>query len=299
MERFSFSETRYINSLMDYHAKKKYSLRPQKSFKDPHNKLSIYEFLDTEGRLSFVRNETHEAYYLIKDTEGNESSLSFDFTTIQPRSLEFSNAWLVPFSYDQNNSFSEGDFSLNMKPNSLYNDLDFKYKTKVATKDLVSDIHCVHSRETPVHSAFSIGLNLQGVKENLRSKTQICSVDSRGTISCLSSTWQGDTLIAKSRSFGDFSAVIDTVAPILKTKSFSYDLSEAQNMSFTVEDNLSGISTYNAFVDGVWVLLEYDPKNKRLTHFFDGAITSGKHLLELVVVDSVKNEKRLVLEFLR
>ena len=42
MDGFYFSETRYINSLMDYHAKKKYAIKPQKSFKDPNNKLSIY-----------------------------------------------------------------------------------------------------------------------------------------------------------------------------------------------------------------------------------------------------------------
>ena len=299
MERFSFSETRYINSFMDYHAKKNYSIRPQKSFKDPNNDLSIYEFLENEGHLKFDTSKKHEAYYLIKDAQGNMSTFSFNFfsdtSLVSIEKASQSNLFL----HEEDNSYEEDDFSLYMKQNSLYNDLEFRYKMIKSTNDFVSDIHCVHNKETPVHSAFSIGLNLQNVTDSLRSKTQICTVDSKGNISCLSSNWKGDTLIAKSRSFGDFSAVVDTVAPILKTKSFTYDLSEAQNMSFTVEDKLSGISTYNAFVDGNWVLLEFDPKNKRLTHFFDGAITSGKHLLELVVVDSVKNEKRLVLEFMR
>lgn len=299
MERFSFSETRYINSFMDYHAKKNYSIRPQKSFKDPNNDLSIYEFLENEGHLKFDTSKKHEAYYLIKDAQGNMSTFSFNFfsdtSLVSIEKASQSNLFL----HEEDNSYEEDDFSLFMKQNSLYNDLEFRYKMIKSTNDFVSDIHCVHNKETPVHSAFSIGLNLQNVTDSLRSKTQICTVDSKGNISCLSSNWKGDTLIAKSRSFGDFSAVVDTVAPILKTKSFTYDLSEAQNMSFTVEDKLSGISTYNAFVDGNWVLLEFDPKNKRLTHFFDGAITSGKHLLELVVVDSVKNEKRLVLEFMR
>ena len=299
MERFSFSETRYINSFMDYHAKKNYSIRPQKSFKDPNNDLSVYEFLENEGHLKFDTSKKHEAYYLIKDAQGNMSTFSFNFfsdtSLVSIEKASQSNLFL----HEEDNSYEEDDFSLFMKQNSLYNDLEFRYKMIKSTNDFVSDIHCVHNKETPVHSAFSIGLNLQNVTDSLRSKTQICTVDSKGNISCLSSNWKGDTLIAKSRSFGDFSAVVDTVAPILKTKSFTYDLSEAQNMSFTVEDKLSGISTYNAFVDGNWVLLEYDPKNKRLTHFFDGAITSGKHLLELVVVDSVKNEKRLVLEFMR
>ena len=299
MERFSFSETRYINSFMDYHAKKNYSFRPQKSFRDPNNKLSVYEYLEGEGYLNFDSEEKHEAYYVIKDTEGNSSTLSFEFksdTSVNFVSDKITNR---PFRYQYDNTFETEDLSLFIKQNSLYNDLDFRYKTMPADAAFSSDIHCVHTIETPVHSAFSIGLKLDSVSEKLKSKTQVCKVDAKGNVSCLSSYWQGDTLMAKSRSFGSFSAIIDTIAPTLKTKSFAYDLTSAKSMSFTVEDDLSGVNTYNAFVDGEWVLLEYDPKNNRLIHYFDGKIAEGKHIIELIVEDSVKNEKRLILEFLR
>ena len=56
---------------MDYHAKKKYALKPQKSFKDPNNKLSIYEYLKDEGRIYFNSNDIHQGEYLVKDIEGN------------------------------------------------------------------------------------------------------------------------------------------------------------------------------------------------------------------------------------
>tara|TARA_B100000795_G_scaffold118736_1_gene88356 strand:- start:177 stop:1886 length:1710 start_codon:yes stop_codon:yes gene_type:complete len=299
MERFSFSETRYINSFMDYHAKKKYSLRPQKSFKDPNNNLSVYEFLENDGCLDFKNSKVHEAYYLIKDTKGNTSSLSFSFSSDSSKSTVTEKEYARLFRFHEENKFERNNLSLFFKQNSLYTDLDFRYNNFESSKDFVADIHCVHSNETPVHSAFSIALNLEGLPDEWKPKTQLCSVDAQGNVSCLSSSWQGDTLIAKSRSFGNFSAIIDTVAPSLKIKSFSYDMSEVKNMSFTVVDDISGVSTYNAFVDGVWVLLEYDPKNKLLTHFFDGKIPKGKHLIEVVVEDSVKNEKRLILEFLR
>ena len=299
MERIAFSETRYINSFMDYHAKKNYSLRPQKSFKDPNNQLSVYEFLENEGYLEFTDSKEHEAYYLIKDIKGNASTLSFSFTSDSVKSTATEKEYGRLFHYEQDNKFERNNLSLFFKQNSLYNDLDFRYKNLESSKDFVADIHCVHSKETPVHLAFSIALNLVDIAPDLKSKTQVCSLDANGNVSCLPSSWQGDTLLAKSRSFGHFSAIIDTVAPSIKTKSFTYDLSQAKNMSFIVNDDLSGVSTYNAFVDGQWVLLEYDPKNKLLSHFFDGKITKGKHLIELVVFDSVKNEKRLVLEFLR
>ena len=70
-------------------------------------------------------------------------------------------------------------------------------------------------------------------------------------------------------------------------------------ISFIVEDSLSGVNTYKAFVDGDWILLDYDAKNKTLTHYFDGKIKPGQHELEIIVTDMVKNEKRLKLKFVR
>ena len=150
-----------------------------------------------------------------------------------------------------------------------------------------------------MHSPISIGIVISNIDEELRSKAQICSVGSSGNLSCLSSSWKGNKLTAKSNYFGNFTAIIDSVAPALKIKSFHYDMSQDSLMSFEVDDALSGVFSYNAYVDDAWVLLEYDPKNNYLTHYFDQKIGLGKHHLEIVVLDAVNNENRLQLEFVR
>lgn len=299
MEKFSFSETRYINSLMDYHAKKKYSLRPQKSFKDPNNKLSVYEFLRDDGRLTFNSTATHLAQYIIKDTHGNTSRLTFEFesdTSLHVPHID-RGEYLFPFHSD--NSFTRANLNLFVQKNSLYRDLDFEYKIMESGEDLLSDIHCVHKAETPVHKPFTLALAIDSLTDQLKEKTLVCRVDEKGKVSCLPSSWSGDTIIAKSKSFGNYSAIVDTIAPSIKKKHFSSDLSQAAYMSFIVNDSISGVASYKAYVNGEWVLLEYDPKNKLLIHYFDGRIPRGQHKLELIVEDSVKNEKRLNLEFVR
>ena len=299
MERFSFSETRYINSLMDYHAKKKYALKPQKSFLDPNNNLSIYEFLMDDGRLSFEEDRLHFAEYIVKDFEGNSSKLSFQFNSFN--SLN-SNPLLVlekSVSYTSNFVFEHNDLELSIHKNSLYDDINFTYFRKESSADFICDIHCIHKIETPIHSAYSIAIAVDSLDSKYRDKTLICSVSKKGKISCLSTKWVNDTLQASSKTFGNFSAVIDTVAPSLKKSVFSTDLSLAKYMSFYVEDTLSGLSSYNAFVDGEWILLEYDPKSKQLIHYFDGRVKKGQHDLEIIVEDAVKNEKRLNLQFAR
>lgn len=299
MERFSFSETRYINSLMDYHAKKNYSLRPQKSFKDPNNNLSIYEYLMDEGRLSFEGTGLHFAEYVVKDAQGNTSKLSFQFTS----HIDTDTSGFSVFDKDLNHAndyaFENDDLELSIKRNSLYDDIHFTYSRKESSDDFICDIHCIHKTETPIHSAFSIAITIDSLNEEYRDKTLICSISNKGKISCLSTHWLNNALHAKSKTFGNFSAVIDTVAPSIKKSVFSSDLSHAEYMSFTVEDTLSGLGSYNAFVDGEWILLEYDPKSKKLTHYFDGRVKVGQHDLEIIVEDSVKNEKRLNLQFVR
>ena len=188
---------------------------------------------------------------------------------------------------------------LSIHKNSLYDDINFTYSRKESSADFICDIHCIHKIETPIHSAYSIAIAVDSLDSKYRDKTLICSVSKKGKISCLSTKWVNDTLQASSKTFGNFSAVIDTVPPSLKKSVFSTDLSLAKYMSFYVEDTLSGLSSYNAFVDGEWILLEYDPKSKQLIHYFDGRVKKGQHDLEIIVEDAVKNEKRLNLQFAR
>ena len=299
MDGFYFSETRYINSLMDYHAKKKYAIKPQKSFKDPNNKLSIYDTLINDGRIVFNSQENHHAEYIVKDIEGNTARLNFNFKSDSSIKVPSVYKQGELFIYNNENKFRDENISLIIQPNSLYDNINFSYKVLKGQNDIISDIHCIHHEETPIHNAYSIAIAIDSLEVSHRNKAVICMIEKESVVSCLPTEWVNDTLRAESRTFGQYGVVIDSIAPSIKTKSFSYDLSSANFMSFIVEDTLSGINTYKAFVDGDWILLDYDAKNKKLTHYFDGKIKPGQHELEIIVTDMVKNEKRLKLKFVR
>ena len=299
MERFSFSETRYINSFMDFHAKKKHGYKPQKSFIDPHNNLSVYEQVKDRGGVCFDSHDFHTGAYVIKDIQGNTSSLFFDFSSDTSLHAPEKNQGNHVFLYDEDNTYEGQGLQLSLKPNSLYNDISFTHKTRKSKGEFSGDIHCIHNEETPVHLPYSIALIVDSTIEVDKEKSLICSLTDKNEYSCLPSEWHGDTLRAKAREFGDFGIVVDTIAPTLRTKHFKEDMTKETFMSFLFEDTLSGESSYDAFVDGEWVLLEYDPKNKTLIHYFDGKISPGQHELLIVVKDLVNNEKRMKLEFVR
>lgn len=58
---------------------------------------------------------------------------------------------------------------------------------------------------------------------------------------------------------------------------------------FRISDNLSGIKTFNAMINGQWVLMEYEPKTGSLWHRFDELTARGKNDFVLTVSDMKDN----------
>ena len=58
----------------------------------------------------------------------------------------------------------------------------------------------------------------------------------------------------------------------------TYKIPKLSTLSVSISDALSGIDTYNAYLNGEWILMEYDYKTKKLVHNLkDGKVISGKN----------------------
>ena len=63
-----------------------------------------------------------------------------------------------------------------------------------------------------------------------------------------------------------------------------------KQFSLKIADNLSGIGTWKGTLNGVWIVMEFDPKTKTITHNFDKhSQAPGKKDFELVVTDERGN----------
>ena len=61
-------------------------------------------------------------------------------------------------------------------------------------------------------------------------------------------------------------------------------------LKFTISDNLSGIKSYSASINGAWILLKYDPKTKSITYEADEYLKmADSYQLELMVTDNCGN----------
>ena len=94
----------------------------------------------------------------------------------------------------------------------------------------------------------------------------------------------------------------DTIAPTIKPLNF-YDgqwLSNYRYLKVKINDDLSGIDAYKASIDGKWILMEYEYKDKTLTYdFTDLEFDGTKHDLKIIITDNVGNNTTLIASFYR
>jgi murein DD-endopeptidase MepM/ murein hydrolase activator NlpD len=299
LERFLFENSRAINSHIDYPTYLNTKRSIQKSFVDPGNPLQIYSNLENKGRLQFSDGQLHDLKYTVTDVKGNTSTIEFkvqsalDQLVAAPRPLKGS-----LFIYNQINELKTDSVLVRLPMGTLYNDLDFVYSagTQTAARGY-SNVHHIHNRITPLHNGFELWIKPTVDLGPLQTKALIVSTGGAS---------QGGTFVdgfvkANPRNFGSFYISVDTLPPTISPLNITdgKSMRGLGKMSFKIRDNLSGIKSFNGYIDGQWVLMEFDSKTATLSHSFDGTLSIGKHKLELIVVDMKDNTRTLTLSFFK
>ena len=287
-ERFSFANSRAINSHIDYPAMITWGRRIQKSFSEPGNPLKIYKGATNLGLININDQDIHEIQYIIRDVAGNESTLNFK---IRYNLASLKLAEQVPgykFEYNKANKFDATGLILSIPANALYSDLNFVYSNSAKPTGAYSKIHHVHNRLTPLHTAYSLSIKAdESLSQALQSKALI--VNSHKVAQ--GGVYENGYVRADLRNFDSFYIVVDTIAP----KIIAGNISEGKSMAgvsriqFRISDNLSGIRTFTGKIDGQWVLMEFDAKTASLWHVFDESTAKGKHDFQLTVTDMKSN----------
>ncbi|MET0571158.1 MAG: M23 family metallopeptidase [Pedobacter agri] len=298
LERFAFEDSKAINSHIDYPTYLNTKRSIQKSFVDPGNPLKIYSGLVNSGKINFNDGASHQLRYIITDSKGNASILPFTVNAgAAPAAAAIIPAGLI-FAYNKANEFNSDEIKVLLPQGTLYNDLSFVYKKlPKPSGNAWSNIHQIHNRYTPLHVGFNFWIKADALPENLRSKALIVSTGG----SSQGGTFENGYVKASPRNFGSFYIAVDTIAPRISPVNIADGKSMAglSKMTFKISDNLSGIKSFNGYIDGKWVLMEFDAKTATLWHSFDDRTASGKHNFELVVSDVKDNVRRYSISFFR
>jgi hypothetical protein len=123
---------------------------------------------------------------------------------------------------------------------------------------MLSDVHYVHNKYTPVHKAYTLSIKPTHIPAGKESKLLIVQLSDDLIKSPLSSTFTEGYVTADALSFGMFYVGIDTIPPVIYANGLSSgaDLTGRSELRIKITDELSGIKAYEPAIDGKWALLE-------------------------------------------
>jgi len=197
----------------------------------------------------------------------------------------------VLFKYSKLNKFETNDLKVEIPSGCLYEDLTFTHRKLPGSKAMFSEIHYLHNPEVPLHSKIKVSVKASNLPPYLRNKALLVRVDREGDRSPAGGNYENGYVTTTTNLFDGYAIVVDTVTPVIKPS--SENIKSKTSLKFTVSDNFSGISTYKGEVNGQWVLVEWDPKNKLMIYRFDKVAKPGKNDFTLYL-ENEKGKKKTV-----
>ena len=301
LNEFSFSQTRYINSHIDFAEYKTNKTYVQKTFVDPNNFLAIYDTLVNEGIMAFTDNQVHNINIEVRDYSDNISKLQFSMKGVQ-RSVEspIESNYIKIMPFNQKNDFVREDLKVEFSSDSFYDTLYFTYSKASSNTGYLSDIHSIHDITFPVHKAYSLSIKPDISDSSLLSKAGIVMIQDNKP-SFVGGDYKDGYITTRLSELGDFAIGIDTIPPVISPLNFRNggNIAGRDELLIKIEDEFSGIKEYKGIIDGEWALFEWDPKNNLIKHIFKkGTIDKNmNHTVVITTSDARNNTSEYAGEF--
>ena len=286
-EKFSFAETRHLNKLIDYGYYTQNKNRIQKLFVEPTNPLSIYSNLSNDGFLNVKDSLSYDYMVKITDFEGNECVVRVPVEGKMVENISPKEDLKTPFfaPASEASHFEEKGIDVYIPKNTLYEDthLDIVFEDEKIQ---------LHKDIVPLQNSVTIGFDVSKYKPEDRQGLFIANLNERGKPSYSTTYKEGDRFTTKTRNFGTFTLATDNEAPKILPLNFKDGqwISNNKDLKVKITDDLSGIKSYRATVNGKFILMEYEYKKNLLTHdFSDGVVTETENHLKIEVIDNVGN----------
>ena len=298
---FSFDNSRYANAIIDYAYLQRTGRRCLLTHHFPSVKLNSLSYSD-KGVISVENNSFKRVRIFLCDEKDNRQEFEFVLRgSLQNPNIQLINSLNLlqnqsgekketyPLLWNKINEITFADMSsLTTKAKSIYEDTDIEYSAKQGKYSMV---HTIGDKSVPIHKAVTLRIRYNDALIPFKNKALVVSHGKNGTKASVGGKVVGRDVVCSISNFGTYSVDIDTIAPRCKPHNFTSNKPLKSNRS-TVEvkisDNLSGISTYNAYIDDKWVLAEYDGKSGRLI-IKASEFTKGRHSLQIRLTDAKAN----------
>lgn len=295
---FPFDLSRYCNAVSHYPIQRRSRNEVMRAAMLQGGTKYFYPTLVNRGVVTTAEGEERKMEFVITDDCGNTSTLAFDIVGKSNdacfKGEVAEDAIIVEYNRDFAHKVDDV-LSVVIAKGSLYESiaLDIE-RSDVAIKadstiNVLSPAYRIHDDNTPLQK--SIGLVFtQDVEERLQPYTVMASVSSGGYLYYSGGRYRHNRLTARTSSFGTFCLVADMTPPTIRPQfEDGQDCRGRDRIAFRLSDNFSGVSSYNVYIDGKWVAIDY-ARSRAWVNLKAEGISGGKsHNIEIVVKDACGN----------
>lgn len=297
MKRFSFSETRYINRLIDYKHYKKNRSRITKLFIEKNNPLSIYKNVTSKGIFTIEDSLSYTLKVFVKDFKNNTTEISIAVKGEQIDDITKEEIIKTPHLVKptENFTYNSGIFDLYIPKGSLYEKAYLDIETN-------GDTIKIHEDEIPLHKNMTIVFDVANYSQADKKKLYIGRLGYNNKHYHVRTNKKNNRFSTRTRTLGSYSLFTDlekpTIVPInVANKKW---MSKANFLKIKIDDTDSGIKSYRATINGKFILMEYDYKTGMLIYNFeDKIISETENKFKLIVLDKVGNNTTFETTFFR
>lgn len=298
VDKFSFGESRYVNTYFDYARYINLNQRVQKCFIElPSKKLDLYKKVVNNGFFNVKDSMDYKVEIKTKDFKGNTTTLTIPVkgkkdTIVLSRSVIKTHYY---FKSNLENKITDSIVTVTFPKNIFYEDLYFDYS-------YVDGVANLHNRTVPVHNYFRITFDVSKYSSDEINQMYIARKNKHGKLFYVGSKHKDGVIYTSTKSLGKYTLATDLEKPKVYHYNFKENqvLGKKRYLKVRISDTGSGIKSYRGEIDGKWVLMEYAPKLRTLSYDFeDKKLTGYHHTLKIIVTDNVNNSTTFTTSFSR
>lgn len=266
MNRISFDDGKYINTLIDYAAYVNEGIRVQKLFRDLPYGFSFLPKKAANGILNIDAGRSYQLKIILEDFHGNktyvESYIEGKDGLAKLKKEDDPTSNIIKTDLDYLFEFENKKVYLPKK--TFFETVDFKIR---ATKDTIIIDSKVHAIQNP----FTIQFDAPKTNSLHINPWSIARLNKKGKLEYIFTKFEEGKLITKGGTSGEYILAQDSLAPKITPLNFKAKqwLSNYSYLKLKIEDDFSGIKKYKGTINGKWILLEHEPKNKTIIYNFE------------------------------
>lgn len=287
MNSIDFDKTRMCNAFVDYHEMMNDSGYFYNCYQLKNNTLAVYQ--NGNGFIRIRNKDTTEMVIHCYDYNENKTSIRLKVirndSSVLPANGDTAGIMLT----DKKDSIRLNGVKLIFPDKCFYDDVSVSVYQFTQSNNLLSPAYSVSHKDNYIPLQKSFRIELSAAVKKQRNKIIMIRRGADGQVAALPTKNTKTRFYAESKKLGAFFLSYDTTKPEVKIQYSGTEMVNNNVIQAKIEDALSGIDSYNGYIDGKWINFYYDAKNDLIEYVIDENCPKGEHLLKIVVTDKTGN----------